>query len=213
MEKECCDCSRRQMLRSLFCGSIMFPAVLSHLLSVESRGEENPLAPKAPHFPGKAKRVIFIYLPGGASHVDSFDYKPKLIDDAKNGRLYEGKRTLLAPYWEFKPRGKSGIMTSDLFPHIGDSIDDISVINSMHGDHNAHFQATMEIHSGSVSLNPPSVGSWGCWGLGRENQTFPAFVVFAPRRPVAGGAVWGSGFLPGVFQAARVVGGDEPVAN
>src|SRR5262249_62315487 len=116
MERNCCDCSRRQMLRSLFCGSIMMPAVFSHLLSAEARGEENPLAPKAPHFPAKAKRVIFIYLPGGVSHVDSFDYKPRLIDDAKNGRLYEGRRTLVTSRGEFKPCGKSGIIDSGRFP-------------------------------------------------------------------------------------------------
>jgi hypothetical protein len=213
MEENRCNCSRRQMIQSLFCGSIMLPAVFSQLLSMEARGEENPLAPKAPHFPGKAKRVIFIYLPGGASHVDSFDYKPKLIDDAKNGRLYEGKRTLLAPYWEFKPRGKSGIMVSDLFPHIGDSIDDICLINSMHGDHNDHFQATMGIHSGSVTFKRPSIGSWVCYGLGTENQNLPAFVVLAPQLPYAGGQVWDSDFLPGVYQGTRVVAGDEPVAN
>lgn len=213
MEKDCCDHSRRQMVRSLFCGSMMLPAVFSHLLSQEARGEENPLAPKTPHFPGKAKRVIFIYLPGGASHVDSFDYKPKLIDDAKNGRLYEGKRTLLPPLWEFKPRGKSGIMTSDLFPHIGDSIDDICVINSMRGDHNDHFQATLGIHTGSVTFKRPSIGSWVSYGLGTENQNLPSFVVLAPQLPYAGGQVWDSDFLPGVHQGTRVVAGDEPVAN
>jgi hypothetical protein len=201
------------MLRSLLCGSIMMPAVFSHLLSVEARGEENPLAPKTPHFPGKAKRVIFIYLPGGVSHVDSFDYKPKLIDDAKNGRLYEGKRTLLNPIWEFKPRGKSGIMTSELFPNIGASIDDICVINSMRGDHNDHFQATMGIHSGSVTFKRPSLGSWVSYGLGTENQNLPSFVVLAPQLPYAGGQVWDSDFLPGVHQGTRVVAGDEPVAN
>jgi len=191
----------------------MLPAVFSHLLSAEARGEENPLAPKAPHFPAKAKRVIFIYLPGGASHVDSFDYKPKLIDDAKNGRLYEGKRTLLPPLWEFKPRGKSGIMISELFPHIGDSIDDICLINSMRGDHNDHFQATMGIHTGSVTFKRPSIGSWVSYGLGTENQNLPSFVVLAPQLPYAGGQVWDSDFLPGVHQGTRVVAGDEPVAN
>ena len=213
MDSDCCDHSRRQVIRSLFCGSIMLPAVLSDLLSQEARGEENPLAPKAPHFPAKAKRVIFIYLPGGASHVDSFDYKPKLIDDAKNGRLYEGKRTLLPPLWEFKPRGKSGIMISELFPHIGDSIDDICLINSMRGDHNDHFQATMGIHTGSVTFKRPSIGSWVSYGLGTENQNLPSFVVLAPQLPYAGGQVWDSDFLPGVHQGTRVVAGDEPVAN
>src|SRR5258705_9681194 len=201
------------MIQSLFCGSIMLPAVFSHLLSQEARGEENPLAPKAPHFPGKAQRVLFIYLPGGASHVDSFDYKPKLIDDAKDGRLYEGRRTLLTPYWEFKPRGKSGIKTSDLFPHIGDSIDDICVINSMRGDHNDHFQATMGIHTGSVTFKRPSIGSWVSYGLGTVNQNLPSFVVLAPQLPYAGGQVWGSDFLPACHQGTRILPGPEPIPN
>ena len=213
MERDCCNPSRRQVVRSLFCGSLMMPAVFSHLLAQEARGEENPLAPKAPHFPGKAKRVIFIYLPGGVSHVDSFDYKPKLIDDARNGRLYGGRRTLLAPFWEFRPRGKSGIMTSDLFPHIGEQIDDICLINSMRGDHNDHFQATMGVHSGSVTFKRPSLGSWVSYGLGTENQNLPSFVVLAPQLPYAGGQVWDSDFLPGAHQGTRVVAGEEPVAN
>jgi hypothetical protein len=213
MEKDCGNPSRRQMIRSLFCGSMMMPAVFSHLLSQEARGEDNPLAPKAPHFSGKAKRVIFIYLPGGVSHVDSFDYKPKLIDDARNGRLYDGRRTLLTPLWGFKPRGKSGIMTSELFAHIGDQMDDICLINSMRGDHNDHFQATMGIHSGSVTFKRPSLGSWVSYGLGTENQNLPSFVVLAPQLPYAGGQVWDSDFLPGAHQGTRVVAGEEPVPN
>jgi hypothetical protein len=213
MENDCASPSRRQMIRSLFCGSMMMPAVFSHLLAQEARGEDNPLAPKAPHFAGKAKRVIFIYLPGGVSHVDSFDYKPRLIDDAKNGRLYDGRRTLLTPLWAFKPRGKSGIMTSDLFAHIGEQIDDICVINSMRGDHNDHFQATMGIHSGSVTFKRPSLGSWVSYGLGTENQNLPSFVVLAPQLPYAGGQVWDSDFLPGAHQGTRVVAGEEPVPN
>jgi hypothetical protein len=104
-------------------------------------------------------------------------------------------------------------MASDLFPHIGDCIDDICVINSMHGDHNDHFQATMGIHSGSVTFKRPSLGSWVSYGLGTENQNLPSFVVLAPQLPYAGGQVWDSDFLPGVHQGTRVVAGDEPVAN
>lgn len=213
MSSDACDHSRRQIVRSLLSGSIIMPAVLSSLHSAEARGEENPLAPRAPHFPGKAKRVIFIYLPGGVSHVDSFDYKPKLIADAKNGVLYQGKRTLMSPLWDFKPRGKSGLMISDLFPHIGEMADDLCVINSLRGDHNDHFQATMGVHSGSVTFKRPSLGSWVSFGLGTENQNLPSFVVLAPQLPYAGGQVWDSDFLPGVHQGTRVVAGDEPVAN
>src|SRR5262245_29434324 len=211
------EISRRQVIRSLFSGSILLPAVISELLSTDGRaaelGSENPLAPKQPHFAPKAKRVIFIYLPGGCSHVDSFDYKPKLIDDAKNGRLYQGRRKLGMPLWEFKPRGKSGIYTSDLFPQIGEVIDDICVINSMRNDHNDHFQATLGIHTGSVTFKRPSLGSWVSYGLGTENQNLPSFAVLAPQLPYTGGQVWDSDFLPAVHQGTRVVAGTEPVPN
>ncbi|MBO0727009.1 MAG: DUF1501 domain-containing protein, partial [Blastocatellia bacterium] len=163
MAQDNCNCSRRQMVRSLFSGSILMPAVISQLLAADGRaaelGSDNPLAPKQPHFPAKVKHVIFIYLPGGCSHVDSFDYKPKLIDDAKNNRLYQGKRKLGMPRWEFKPRGKSGVYVSELFPRIGEVIDDICVINSMRNDHSDHFQATLGIHTGSVTFKRPSIGS------------------------------------------------------
>ena len=211
------EISRRQMIRSLFSGSILMPAVISQLLATDGRaaelGLDNPLAPKQPHFAPRAKRVIFIYLPGGCSHVDSFDYKPKLIDDAKNGRLYQGRRKLGVPLWEFKPRGRSGIYTSDLFPHIGEVIDDICVINSLRNDHSDHFQATLGIHTGSVTFKRPSLGSWVSYGLGTENQNLPSFVVLAPQLPYTGGQVWDSDFLPAVHQGIRVVAGAEPVSN
>src|SRR5262249_21889768 len=166
-----------------------------------------------PHFAPKAKHVIFIYLPGGCSHVDSFDYKPKLIADARAGRHYKGKQKLGAPLWAVKPRGKSGLYTSDLFPHIGETVDDICVINSMRNDHNDHYQATLGIHTGSVTFKRPSVGSWVSYGLGTENSNLPSFVVLAPALPYAGAQVWDSDFLPGVHQGTRVVAGEEPVPN
>jgi hypothetical protein len=204
-----CDCSRRQMVRSLFTGSVLFPAVLQQMFAESS----NPLAARAPHFPAKAKRVIFMYMPGGVSHVDSFDYKPRLIaaaeakEKAKNGKLY------VRPHWEFKPRGKSGIMVSELFPHIGDSMDDICLIRSMHGDHNDHFQATLGIHTGSVTVARPSIGSWVSYGLGTENQNLPSFVVLAPKIPYTGAQAWSSNFLPGCHSGTRVVAGADPVPD
>jgi hypothetical protein len=211
------DISRREIIRSLFSGSIMLPAVVSQLLAADGRtaelGANNPLAPKQPHFQAKAKRVIFIYLPGGMSHVDSFDYKPKLIEDARAGRLYQGKRKLLPPLWEFKPRGKSGMMVSELFPHIAECVDDICVINSMRGDHNDHFQATLGIHTGSVTFKRPSIGSWVSYGLGTENQNLPSFVALAPQLPYTGAQAWDADFLPAVHQGTRVVAGEEPVPN
>src|SRR5262245_54216221 len=117
------------------------------------------------------------------------------------------------PLWEFKPRGKSGVYVSELFPQIGEVIDDVCVINSMRNDHSDHFQATMGIHTGSVTFKRPSIGSWVSYGLGTENQSLPSFVVLAPQLPYAGTQVWDSDFLPAVHQGTRVVAGDEPVAN
>ncbi len=205
------------MIRSLFSGSILMPAVISQLLATDGLaaelGSNNPLAPRQPHFPAKSKRIIFIYLPGGCSHVDSFDYKPKLIADAKNRVLYQGRRKLGVPLWEFKPRGKCGTYTSDLFPHIGEVMDDICLINSMRNDHNDHFQATLGIHTGSVTFKRPSIGSWVSYGLGTENQNLPSFVVLAPLLPYTGAQAWDADFLPAVHQGTRVVAGSEPVPN
>src|SRR5437899_838210 len=148
-----CVCSRRQMLRSLVCGSVLFPGILQQLLANDPRGGLDPLAPNAPHFPGRAKRVIFLYMTGGVSHIDSFDPKPRLFEDADrpdvkapNGRSY------LRPLWEFKPGGQCGIQVSDLFPNVRDCMDDICLIRSMRGDHNDHFQATLGIHTDRKSV-------------------------------------------------------------
>jgi hypothetical protein len=203
-----CDCTRRQAVRSLFTGSMLFPAVMQQLLADTS----DPLAPRAPHFPAKAKRVIFMYMPGGVSHVDSFDYKPKLIAAAEAGQTTNG-RAYVRPRWEFKPRGKSGAMVSDLFPHIGASIDDICLIRSMRGDHNDHFQATLGIHTGSVTVARPSIGSWVSYGLGTENQNLPSFVVLAPKMPYCGSQVWSSDFLPGCHSGTLVTAGSDPIPN
>ncbi|WP_202796842.1 DUF1501 domain-containing protein [Pedosphaera parvula] len=137
--------TRRQMVRSLVSGSILLPGILSQLLAQSARADEvNPLAPRAPHFPGKAKRVIFLYMTGGASHLDTFDPKEKLIrQHAENSTTNDKGPKYLAPLWDFKPGGKCGTEVSDLFPYLRECMDDICVIRSMHGDHNDHFQATL----------------------------------------------------------------------
>jgi hypothetical protein len=202
------ELNRRQMVRSLLLGSSLFPAVLGELMAAE-----NPLAPKAPPFPGTAKRVIFIYLSGGMSHVDSFDPKPKLAEYQRDGKTREGGGKALGSPWASRPRGQSGIEVTDLFPHIADSVDDLCVIRSMRGDHNDHFQATLGIHTGSVTFKRPSVGSWVTYGLGTENQNLPCYVVLAPQLPYAGSQVWSSDFLPGVYSGTRITSGPEPVPD
>ncbi len=199
------EMNRRQTIRSLFLGTGMFPALLTAL--------DNPLAPKAPHFPGSAKRVIFIYLSGGASHVDSFDPKPMLAQYDREGKTTENGRKVLGSPWPSKPRGKSGVEVTDLFPNIAECVDDLCIIRSMRGDHNDHFQATLGVHTGSVTFQRPSVGSWVTYGLGTENQNLPCFVVLAPEMPYCGSQVWSSDFLPGVYSGTRITSGPEPIAD
>ena len=207
--------SRRQVIRSLVCGSALMPGVLQLLLSQEARGIEtiNPLAPRAPHFPGKAKRVIFMYMPGGVSHVDSFDPKVKLEEKAGEKVSEKSGQRYLPSFWEYKRGGKCGTEVSDLFPHIRGCVDDLCLIRSMHGDHNDHAQATLGIHGGSVIAARPAMGSWVSYGLGTENQNLPSFVVLAPKLPYAGSQVWNSDFLPACHQGTRVLAGAEPIPD
>lgn len=201
--------NRRTMIRSLVAGSSLFPAIVADLLAAT----DNPLAPRAPHFPGKAKRVIFLYMTGGASHVDTFDPKTALTKVGSEGKMAPKGNVFHPSPFGFKPRGKSGIEITDLFPHVGGVADELCVIRSMTGDHNDHFQAALGIHTGSVMFKRPSIGSWVSYGLGTENQNLPSFVVIAPQLPYGGSQVWGSDFLPGAHGGTRITGGAQPVAN
>ena len=214
--------SRRGSLRSLAAGSLLWPGIVSQLLAEDSgQTAVNPLAPVAPHFPARASRVIFLFMSGGVSHVDSWDPKPRLVQDA--GRTvtvdeFQGRRGsfsmyLKAPQWTFRPRGRCGTEVSDLFPHMGSCVDDLCVIRSLKTDHTNHYESTLGIHTGSFSFARPSVGAWVSYGLGTLNRNLPSFVVIAPHTPYAGGQVWGSDFLPGAHQGTRVLPGAEPVAN
>lgn len=232
MTHESAKLTRRSVVQSLVGGSLLLPAIVQDLLaetsakSPKSAGPVDPLAQKAPHFPARAKRVIFINLSGGVSHVDSFDYKPRLIKDhnapfqvpqrmleafAPNNRVVE--KYFKRPQWEFKQRGKSGLWISDLFPHVAECADDLCLVRSMRNDHPDHFQATLGIHTGSVTFARPSIGSWVSHGLGTVNRNLPSFVVLAPFTPYAAGQVWASDFLPGCHQGTPVAPGPEPIAN
>jgi hypothetical protein len=198
--------NRRQAIRSLVGGSLMLPGIISELLAETN----DPLAPKQPHYPAKAKRVIFLYMSGGVSHVDSFDPKPELFSRA--GEKIEAG-FLKRPNWEFRSYGQCGTEVSDLLPEIGSCVDDICLIRSMRGDHGNHFEATLGIHTGSVTVTRPSIGSWVTYGLGTMNRNLPAFVVLAPFLPYAGAQVWSADFLPGCYQGVRVIPGGEPIPN
>jgi hypothetical protein len=199
---------RRQAIRSLAAGGLLLPGALSELL----RGSEpeNPLAPKPPHFQAKAKRVIFLFMTGGVSHIDTFDPKPFLT--ANHGKP-AGKQFYKGADWKFQRYGKSGIEVSDLFPETAGMIDDICVIRSMKNINGDHFGATTGIHTGSATFNRPSMGSWVSYGLGTENQNLPSFMVIAPELPYAGAQVWSSDFLPVLHQGTRIVPGPEPISN
>lgn len=210
--------TRRGFVRSAVAGSLLMPGILSELLAAD-----DPLAPKKPHFPAKAKAVIFLFMSGGVSHVDSFDPKPKLVADhgksvaldhpeARNRPGYE-KLYLKRSGWKFAPRGKSGIEVSDLFPHVGGRIDDVALVRSLHTSHSNHYNATLGMHTGSFTVARPSIGSWVSYGLGTPNKNLPSFLVLAPQMPYAGTQVWASDFLPGAHQGTRVVPGAEPIAN
>lgn len=181
----------------------------------------DPLALRQPPFSAKADRVIFLYSTGGASHVDTFDYKPQLIRDhgksvtASRWLNKPGKfeRFLIKPHWNFKQYGQSGTWVSDLFPHLGSVIDDICVLNAMHGDSDGHDKATLAAHTGSAQATRPSAGAWVSYGLGTENRNLPSFMVLAPAAPYAGAQTWGSDFLPACHQGTHIVPGAEPLPN
>jgi hypothetical protein len=212
------DPTRRAVLRSIVGGSALLPGILNELLAADPPAAANPLAPKPSHFPGKAKRVIFLFSTGGVSHMDTFDYKPALIKaDGKTvgagGGLSRDKKPLVKPLWAFKPGGKCGTMVSDLFPNVRDQMDDICVIRSMKSDDNEHYQATLAMHCGSFFFTRPSMGSWVSYGLGTVNQNLPSFIVIAPHMPYAGTQVFGNDFLPAYHQGTRVVPGPDPIPN
>jgi hypothetical protein len=200
------------MIRSLAASGLLLPGFLSQLMADDGRSNRSdPLAPKPTHFAPKAKRVIFLFMTGGVSHVDTFDPKPVL--NARHDTEYKPRSYYKGSGWKYRRYGESGIEVSDLFPHIGSVIDEICVIRSMTNINGDHFGATIGIHTGSATFNRPSIGSWISYGLGTENANLPAFMVISPGLPYAGGQVWGSDFLPAVHQGTRVIPGTEPIAN
>ena len=201
--------------------SVMMPALFSEMMGAE---QANQYAPRKTHFSPKARRVIFINLSGGVSHLDTFDHKPQLYREhgkeiAKGGHPEIQNRPgyerifLKTPQWEFKQYGQCGKEVSSLFPEVARCVDDIAFINSMHTSHSNHYNATLGMHTGSFTVTRPSIGAWGSYGLGTENQNLPSFIVIAPHSPYAGGQIWGSDFLPGAHQGTRVVPGSNPVPN
>jgi len=208
--------SRRDMLKNAGCGFgyLALAGLCGHLFGGSSAlasvpgaatGYQSPLAPKTPHFAARAKRVIFLFMQGGPSHLDTFDYKPKLQQD--DGKSASGRGRLLASPFKFGRHGSNGLWVSELFPYLARHADDLCVLNGMHTDNPAHPQATIQLHTGSATFVRPSVGAWVLYGLGTENQDLPGFVTINPPGALGGAQNYGSAFLPATYQGTRVDGG------
>jgi len=207
--------SRRELLKrtGIGFGSLALAQMLgSQGLLETARAAEalNPLAPKAPQFAPKAKRVIHLFMNGGPSHVDTFDPKPELTK--RNGQelpinLPTERKTgaaFASPY-TFKKYGQSGIEVSELFPHVGECIDDIAVIRSMHGDSPNHEPSLLLMNCGEPRQIRPSMGAWLTYGLGTENENLPGFIAMCPGGyPIQESQNWQAGFLPGVYQGTYI---------
>jgi hypothetical protein len=166
--------------------------------------------PKAPHFPAKAKRVIFLAMQGGPSHLDTFDYKPKLQES--NGKSGNRGKYVASPF-KFEQRGQSGLWISELFPNLAKQADDLCLINSMFTDIPNHPQAFTQLHTGSFQFVRPSMGAWTIYGLGTENQNLPGFITIAPPIAQGGAQNFGSAFLPAVYQGTRIGEGNKQAAQ
>jgi hypothetical protein len=185
----------------------------------------NPLAPRPPHFPARARRVIYLFMSGGPSHLETFDPKPELqrlhgqklppsFGAVKTRRAVD-KNRLLGTKRSFKKHGQSGIEVSDLLPHTAGCVDDLCVIRSCKGDSVTHPESVYLMNTGFIRMGQPSLGSWLAYGLGTENQNMPAFVVLPdPAGWVKGGApAWGNGFLPAAYQGTVIRGGTSPILH
>ena len=206
-------------------GSLAFTS----LLASEARANEgaaisalgsgagiNPLAPKKPHFPARAKRVIFLFMPGGPSQVDTFDPKPILSRD--NGKpspkLYLGQqRNLLASPWTFKKYGQCGMDVSELFPEVAGCVDELCLIRSMVADDPNHPGGCLQMNTGERVFSRPSMGAWITYGLGTENQNLPAYMAIGPKTLIEGARQYGSSFLPATYQGTFVSDLKNPIRN
>jgi hypothetical protein len=200
--------SRRTLLKSGACG---FGYLAFAGLSTWAAEKDNPLQPKKTHFPARAKHVIYLCMEGAPSHVDTFDYKPKLA--SKDGQSMPGARTLaklLASPWKFAQRGKSGLWVSELFPELAGQADELCLLRGMHTDVPAHPQAFLQMHTGVFQFKRPSMGAWTFYGLGSENENLPGFVTVSPPLQNGGPANYGSAFLPAVYQGTPIGGGFRP---
>ena len=210
--------SRRSFLQTAAngFGGLAFAALAARASRGGAADAGGPLAARPPHFPARARHVIFLCMQGGPSHVDTFDYKPRLI--AHGGRAAPttalpgggraGRAELFAPPWTFRQRGGSGLWISSLFDHVAAHADRLCVINSMATDLPAHPQAFAQLHTGTTQFVRPSLGAWTLYGLGTDNENLPGFITINP--PVAAARTYGSAFLPAIYQGTRLGAGRQP---
>jgi hypothetical protein len=212
--------NRRQALTHFANGFGML--ALAGLLAEESRAAApaNPLALKPPQFTPKAKRVIFLFMSGGPSHVDLFDPKPRLDQDNGKPLPFEMPKlmrtktgNLLRSPFKFNKHGQAGIDVSELFPNVASCVDDICLIRSMVADNINHNGACLQMNTGEQAFSRPSMGSWLLYGLGTENQNLPGFIVISPAQPAQGAPLWSSSFLPAAYQGTLVSDLKNPIAN
>lgn len=202
--------SRRTFLQSSTSGfGYLAFAALAHQQAAQAhQSSQNPLAPKKTHFAPRAKRVIFLCMDGGPSHLDTFDYKPKLTaDDGKQTPFNQGggrRGKLLGSPFQFKQHGESGLWISDLFPMVAKHADKLCVLNGMHTNLPAHAQAFLQMHCGIFQFPRPSLGAWVLYGLGTTNEDLPGFVTINPPRSNGGAANYGASFLPAMYQGTRM---------
>ncbi|MCO6456494.1 MAG: DUF1501 domain-containing protein [Pirellulaceae bacterium] len=197
--------TRRAMLQRSACG---FGWLAFAALAAESAGAErdsrNPLAPKKPHFPMKARRVVFLFMEGGPSQLDTFDWKPEL---ARAGGRF------LAPAFTFRQHGQSGMWISDAFTHLAGLADELCVLNGVTTNNAGHQQAVLALHTGSETFVRPSLGAWTVYGLGTEAEDLPGFVTINPISHLGGAQNYGSAFLPAMYQGTRLGVGQQGIPH
>jgi len=201
-------------------GAVAMTALLAEETRNRARAEQSdaagPLAVKQPHFKATAKRVIFLFMPGGPSQVDTFDPKPRLTrdDGQPSPKLYLGQqRKLLGSPWKFQKYGESGLDVSELFPQTAQRADDLCVIRSMVTDDPNHPGGCLLMHTGERVSSRPSLGAWVTYGLGSENQDLPGYVAIGPGPIIEGARQYGASFLPAAYQGTFVSNPDQPLKN
>jgi hypothetical protein len=209
--------SRRDILRqtALGFGSIALTSLLQ-----EQASAENPLESKKPHFQPRAKRIIFLFMKGGPSQVDTFEYKPQLQRDggkelpfSKPKVTFATTGNLLASPWKFTQHGQCGHYVSELFPRVAKHVDDICFLHGLHGTNPAHGAASLKLHTGADNFVRPSMGAWVSYGLGTENANLPAFVTICPTLAHGGVNNWGGAFLPANYAGTPISNASIPAKN